>query len=80
MPIWKKSLHLAHGYFDEAEYGPSADYGMWCKLKTAGSKFGLYKVPLVFYLRVVDSYARRVNVSGFNEKILTSNFIKLLSR
>jgi len=80
MPIWKKSLHLVHGYFDESEYGPSADYGMWCKLKTTGAKFGLYKVPLVFYLRVPDSYARRVNVSGFNEKILANNFLSFLSR
>ncbi len=80
MPIWKKSLHFAHGYFDESEYGPSADYGMWCKLKTSGAKFGLYKVPLVYYLRVIDSYARRVNVSDFNEKIMNANFSKFLLR
>jgi glycosyltransferase involved in cell wall biosynthesis len=80
MPIWKKSLHFMHGYFDEGQYGPSADYGMWCKLKTSGAKFGLYKVPLVYYLRVADSYARRVNVSEYNHKIIQSNFINFLQR
>jgi glycosyltransferase involved in cell wall biosynthesis len=80
MPIWKKSLHNIYGYFDEEHYGPSSDYAMWCKLKTVGAKFGLYKVPLVYYLRVVDSYARRINVTHFNEEIIRSNFSNFLSR
>ena len=68
------------GYFDEKNFGPSSDYAMWCALKVAGYNFGLYRVPLVYYLRVADSYARRVNVDEFNRKIIDTNFISYVTR
>lgn len=80
MPIWRKALHSRMGYFDEKNFGPSSDYAMWCALKVAGYNFGLYRVPLVYYLRVADSYARRVNVDEFNRKIIETNFISYVTR
>jgi len=71
MPIWKKSLHKSHGFFNEREYGPSADYAMWCKLLMNGCKFGFFRVPLVYYLKAQNSYARRVNTLKYNNAIIS---------
>jgi glycosyltransferase involved in cell wall biosynthesis len=78
MPIWKKSVHNLYGKFEEFNYGPSADYAMWLKLMRNGCSFGLYRVPLVYYLKLANSYARRVDTSALQNIMLKETFIDFL--
>ncbi|MCL2924716.1 MAG: glycosyltransferase [Trichodesmium sp. MAG_R04] len=58
MPVWRKSLHEEYGYFNEAEYGTSADWEFWLRCSSQGSMFKLIKEPLGLYLENVGSYMR----------------------
>lgn len=58
MPLWRRWLHVAHGWFDERSDGPSADWAFWLRVGVAGSRFGLVSEPLGLYLRNPDSYWR----------------------
>ena len=37
-PMWRKSVHEKHGYFDE-EFRSAGDWEMWLRASTAGSRF-----------------------------------------
>lgn len=78
-PIWKKSLHEHFGFFNENTYGPSSDYEFWLRASSHGSKSFFYKVPLGFYLKDPGSYARRVDVSLFNDTIINKYFYQFNS-
>lgn len=49
MPMWRKSVHKKYGYFDEATYGPVADWAFWLKCSAAGVKFRKISEPLGLY-------------------------------
>lgn len=69
-PIWNKNLHEVYGLFDESKYGPSADYEFWLRVISGGSEGIFYKVPLGYYLKDPNSYARRMDTKSFNNKII----------
>ena len=59
MPIWKASLHKEIGYFDEDQYGTSADWELWLRATQANKKLYLTDIPLGFYLVDPASHNRR---------------------
>jgi len=74
-PVWRKSLHNEFGYFNEQDNGPSADFEFWMRIVSGGAFGEFYKVPLGYYFRDPNSYARRENNSHqFNKKILNKYF------
>ncbi len=74
-PIWRKRLHAEHGFFDESNFGPSSDYEFWMRCVSQGATGEFYKVPIGYYLRCPNSYARRENnAAQFNKQILSKYF------
>jgi glycosyltransferase involved in cell wall biosynthesis len=70
MPLWRRSLHLLHGFFDEQQYGPSADWEMWLRCGAGGSRFCRTAQPLGLYLKHAESYWRRdSSARRFDERI-----------
>lgn len=70
MPLWRRSLHLLHGFFNEQQYGPSADWEMWLRCGEGGSRFSRLARPLGLYLKHPESYWRRDNdARWFDERI-----------
>jgi hypothetical protein len=69
-PIWSRNLHNIYGYFDEQKNGPSADYEFWLRAISNGCEGIFYKVPLGYYLKDPNSYARRIDTKNFNNKII----------
>lgn len=59
MPLWRRSLHVWNGWFDERRFGPSADWEFWLRAGKSGAKFFIHPQPLGLYLRVESSYWRR---------------------
>lgn len=59
MPLWRRSLHFLHGFFDEQQYGPSADWEMWLRCGAGGSRFCRTARPLGLYVKHEESYWRR---------------------
>lgn len=77
-PVWRKSLHEEFGYFKEKEYGPSADFEFWLRTVNGGACGEFYKVPLGYYFKDPNSYARRDNnAREFNKKILKKYFLNM---
>lgn len=49
MPLWRKSLHDKHGYFDDT-FTSAGDYEFWLRIAAKGEKFKKYTdVPVGFY-------------------------------
>jgi len=59
MPVWRRSLHVHLGGFDEKRYGPSADWAFWLHAVRHGAKFRFSAKPLGLYLRDQGTYWRR---------------------
>lgn len=59
MPVWRRTLHLRSGAFNEKKYGTSADWAFWLRAGSLGSKFHFSRKPLGLYLRDEGSYWRR---------------------
>ena len=59
MPIWKAALHKEIGYFDEDQYGTSADWELWLRATQTNRKLYLTDIPLGFYLVDTASHNRR---------------------
>lgn len=71
MPLWRRALHGLRGFFNEAQYGPSADWEYWLRCAEAGSRY--YRIPeaLGLYLQRTDSYWRQdPTARRFDERIL----------
>lgn len=72
MPLWRRGLHGLRGFFNEAQYGPSADWEYWLRCANGGSVYYHRPEPLGLYLQREDSYwhqdpaARR-----FDDRILS---------
>ena len=58
MPMWRKSLHDEHGYFDE-QYRHAADYEMWLRFAFGGVGFYYIDETLGVYLKRKDSDEHR---------------------
>ena len=48
MPMWRKSLHDANGFFDDA-YRSAGDWEFWLRCAFNGSQFKKYEQPLGLY-------------------------------
>lgn len=71
MPLWRRSVHALRGYFNEKEYGPSADWEMWLRTGIAGSRFARITKPYGLYLKHDASYWRRdSSARRFDDRIL----------
>lgn len=67
MPLWRKELHDKYGYFDENNYGTSADWEFWLRCSYHGEKFGIIGSPLGLYYLNPDSHNRKNDPDGFYE-------------
>jgi len=70
MPLWRRLLHLFFGFFNEKEYGPSADWEFWLRCGAAGSRFVRTPVALGLYLKHGASYWHRDGNQDFERRIL----------
>jgi hypothetical protein len=59
MPVWRKALHAAHGFFNEERYGTFADWALWLSAFRNGLHGYLHPEPLAFYFVNPDSHNRR---------------------
>jgi hypothetical protein len=59
MPVWRKSVHLSNGYFNEQTFGPSADWAFWLNVGRQADAFQHLNMPLGLYLKTEDSYWER---------------------
>jgi hypothetical protein len=69
MPIWRGKNHNELGYFDEDEYGTSADWEFWLRKVEGTKRLKLLDTPLGFYL--VDSMShnrRRLDARKYGEQ------------
>lgn len=64
MPLWRRTLAGWVGDFDEALYGPSADWAYWLRAATRGAGFYFDATPLGLYLKDDNSYWRRHSAAG----------------
>lgn len=63
MPMWRRSLHEKHGWFDE-EMKSAGDYEFWLRISKAGERFHHIREPLGIYLRRDDQSEARYNADG----------------
>ena len=71
MPLWRRALHLFNGFFNEREYGPSADWEFWLRCGSTGSRFVRTPRPLGMYLEHPQSYWHREgDAGGYTQRIL----------
>lgn len=59
MPVWRRRLHEAHGWFDENRYGTFADWAFWLKVLRGGGCGWLNPAPLSYYFVNPGSHNRR---------------------
>lgn len=70
MPLWRRSLHVFVGHFNENRYGPSADWAFWLNAAELGASLYFKSVPLGLYLRDEGSYWRRnIETERFDARI-----------
>lgn len=71
MPVWRRTLHGAHGLFRETLFGPSSDWEFWLRSGKAGAAFYLLAEPLGLYLKTAQSYwTTAAGGKDFDSKIL----------
>lgn len=71
MPVWRRSVHIWNGWFDERRFGPSADWEFWLRAGKKGAKFYILSQPLGLYLRAESSYWRRSgSATDFDQRIV----------
>ena len=58
MPVWRRTLHSRHGYFNESEYSSVADWEFWLRCLKNNEKFVLINDPLGAYFWNRTSYNR----------------------
>jgi hypothetical protein len=75
MPVWRKSLHDKYGYFDELNFGTSADWEFWLRVTAAGEI--LYHKKNIFGLYTIDenSHNRRDLKSLSKETNIVEKYI-----
>lgn len=70
MPMWRKSLHDKHGYFDEKQFGPLADWEFWLRCASRGAGFILLRKTLGLYLENPQSHNRRTPSDEIKKRII----------
>ena len=84
MPVWRKSLHTDHGFFDESRYGTFADWAFWLTAAKNGNRGFLHPESLSFYYVNPNSHNRRGRMlDEFHRRIEEENlplFVKCQSR
>jgi len=77
MPVWKKSLHDEFGFFNENEYGTSADWAFWLECTSRGKNFLLVPEIMSQYYINEQSHNRINDPNGIKEnKIINDYFGK----
>ena len=56
MPVWRRALHGFRGFFNESQYGPSADWEYWLRCAANGSCYHHLTEELGMYMNRIDSY------------------------
>lgn len=56
MPVWRRSVHDRAGWFDEARYGPSADWAFWLHAMEQGLRGWLIPEVMGLFHRNPESY------------------------
>lgn len=59
MPVWRRSIHSRHGWFDESQFGTYADWAFWLKVFEGGGAGWLEPEPLGYYFVNPNSHNRR---------------------
>jgi glycosyltransferase involved in cell wall biosynthesis len=77
MPVWRKSLHISNGEFDEARFGPSSDWEFWLRGGKHGFGFCLLGEPLGVYLKTDDSYWRRTDTTNAFDRAIVETYSDL---
>jgi glycosyltransferase involved in cell wall biosynthesis len=67
MPMWRKSLHDKHGYFD-AEMRSAGDYEFWLRVAKAGVKFFHVRQVCGAYLKRDDSAEHKFKLRSLWEQ------------
>lgn len=67
MPMWRRSLHDKHGYFD-GEMQSAGDYEFWLRLAKAGVKFFHLREVCGAYLKRDDSAEHRFKLRSIWEQ------------
>lgn len=75
MPVWRRSLHEQHGFFDEERYGTSADWAFWLTCARAGARFRLEPRAFGRYYLNPDSHNRRHDADGAKERRIIADLI-----
>lgn len=75
MPVWRRTLHGKHGWFDERLYGPSADWEFWLRCGRGGERFSFLGQPLGLYRRSPDSYWHRDPRTNHYDRRIVSHYL-----
>jgi glycosyltransferase involved in cell wall biosynthesis len=75
MPVWLRCLHERYGFFDEAQYGTSADWAFWLRCGKEGERFWLDPQAFGRYFVNPESHNRRNDLDGAKERqIIADHF------
>jgi len=77
MPIWHRSLHQRHGFFDEERYGTSADWAFWLECAQKGEKFKLLPDVLSLYFKSDSSHNRIHDSEGEKELRIIKDYFDI---
>ena len=80
MPVWRRSLHVDHGFFDESRYGTFADWAFWLTAAKNGNRGYLHPEPLAFYYVNPNSHNRRGEMlDEYHRRIEEENLPRFVS-
>ena len=80
MPVWRRSLHIDHGFFDESRYGTFADWAFWLTAAKNGNRGYLHPEPLSFYYVNPNSHNRRGEMlDEYHRRIEEENLPRFVS-
>jgi len=77
MPIWRKSLHDEHGYFNEEKYGTSADWAFWLECTKHGKTFCLVPELYSQYYINEQSHNRINDPNGIKENKIIEDYLDI---
>lgn len=70
LPIWRKAVHDLGQFFDEINFGSSADWELWMRLsKMLNKQFFLHGEPLALYYLNPISYGRKSDSDDYEKNI-----------
>ncbi len=75
MPVWRRSLHDRHGWFDETKYGTYADWVFWLRALEGGSIGRLLPDALSYYFVNPSSHNRRGSDLDARHSLIEDEFL-----